>query len=267
MAAESEKKSKIISRVEAEFFVQRAGYVCEFGKQLLRSSCVDGRYSDEAAENRPLARPGGDAGDYLVLLAALRRSPAVEQLGINVDSLRSVAVRAAVAAAGGVKEFHFHTDDHHLGIGAGRGCGHLAQTEKEPAAYGLLPTDIEYLFSALEDLKRSGGKETVLYGGHAESGVFIIRDEGLGMRRTAGGRQAFVFQEALHRRRLAEVTEYFLTAAGISVPRGEFQQLVEDISCFQTKETLRRLAAGLPIYAVGRRHGIIRVEPQGVVGA
>src|SRR3989344_5829936 len=78
----------------------------EIGGRPILSSCVDGRYPPAEAEAAPMSRAGADAGDLLIVSAALRR--------LGRDDLREQAMELALVAAGGPENFRFHTDDHHM---------------------------------------------------------------------------------------------------------------------------------------------------------
>ena len=265
-------EKQILSLEEARQFAAEAAYEVNGGR--LRSSCVDGRYLAEDAGAGPLARPGSDAGDMLAAMAALRRL-AAEGAPLDPGALRGKVLEAAVAVAGGAENFDFHTDDHHLRGGSAdlpaedlvaRGCGHLAQAERDPEAYGVAPEDVRELFRTLAELKRKGAKESVLSGDHGETAVMVLKSPFLGLRRSAEPGQAFVYQEALHRQRLAELAYRLagmqeFVSAGIDAER--FTQALSDAAGIQTGQTLRRLASGLPIYKIGPDKS---VDPAGTVG-
>jgi hypothetical protein len=262
---EPEIEKKILSLAEAEAFVEGASY--EIGDRPILSSCVDGRYCRGDAEAAPLARPGGDAGDILIALAALRQIQGNNSQEDNADLLRSIAIRAAVAAAGGPEKFCFHTDDH-AGAGVARGCGHLKEAEKNPQAYGLAPEDMPAIFEALAELKNAGSAEVVLAGPHLEEAVLVVEDANLGLRRAVDGRQSFVFHKALHRRRLEELARKIFTALpNLGVSQEKLIGILEAVSESQTRETLQRLARGLPVYAVRREDGTLKVEKIGMIDA
>ncbi len=272
----SAAEKKNLSPAEAEAFVLEAAY--EIGDRPVLSCCVDGRYDGADAEAAPLARAGADAGDMLIAIAALRRLQAENKLALEDNFLRQSSIQAAIRAAGGAKNFRLHTDDHHLRGGSSddvlpesltaRGCGHLGQAEKDPAAYGLSAEDVKAVFGALTNLKEEGAEEVVLSGGHGEGAVFVVKAKSLGLRHAVNGRQAFVFHEARHDERLDLLAEELLSLpqlreTGLSAE--ELTGAMRQSSGDQTMETLRRLAKGLPIYEVSEEGGKPRAQSAGQV--
>lgn len=270
----SAAEKKTLSPAEAETFVGQAIY--EIGDRPILSCCVDGRYNGADAEDAPLARAGADAGDMAIAIAALRRLRTEGKLSLDDDVLRRSSIQAAIRAAGGPTSFRLHTDDHHLRGGysddaspesfVARGCGHLGQAEKDPAAYGLAAEDLEAIFDALADLKEAGAEEVVLRGSHGESAVFVVKAKSVGLRHASNGWQAFVFHEARHDERLGLLAEEMLRQireTGLAAE--ELLVALRRSSGDQTAETLRRLAKGLPIYEVSEEGGEPRLHPAGQV--
>lgn len=259
----SGEKKMVLTESDAREFALAACYETRGERPL--SCCVDGRV-DEAGEHTPAAKPGADAGDMMVALAALRML--AKEKGIDIPAIRGDVLAEVVAVAGGAERFRFHTDTHaeHDLAGApeeariGRGCGHLKQAEKYPGAYALEAEDMEDIFRTLVRLKREGAKEVVLEGSHGERAVLVVESAESGLGHSATDAQAFVYHagcDAACRRDLARRIAGLaaLREKGIFYP--DVLRAMEDAAAQQRGETLSRLAAGLPIYAITEGGGAV----------
>ncbi len=261
---------RLLDPEQAKNFAISAAFEVKNTQRL--SCCVDGRYSPEEAENAPVARPGADAGDLMIGLAALRK------LGVPVDpDLRHAVFKAAIETAGGPEKFRFHTDAHAAEHGesdprgtVGRGCGHLKQAENDPAAYGLTQEDMQAIFELLVILKTEGAKESVLQGGHGEGAVVVVKSPDSGLRHQVNGSQAFVYQETLHLERLRILAQKIASLPQIAqagVSEEQVMAALAESSGLQTSETLTRLGPNFPIYSVENEGGELKVMPAGQVPA
>jgi spore germination protein YaaH len=209
--------------------------------------CVDGRYQDAAK----LAKPGANAGDVMVAMAALRA------LGVVVDHQKVIDL--VVDLVGGPGAFAFHTDTHaeHDQKGPGMGCGHLKQAFTEPEAYGLTHQDMDYLMQKLPKLMEQGAQQTVLEGDHQEQAVVVVNAENYTVKPNVQSNgsvaEAFVFQRTAndkHLQALAEKLAQLLVAEHPNINHEQVHQTVFQVSDQQLQETLRRLAKDLRVYTV-----------------
>lgn len=217
--------------------------------QNMESRCVDGRYE---GENIPMiAKPGGDIGDAMVLVAA------ANELGINLEPKEAIEI--VVEQVGGVSHFQCHTDEHaeHDHAGHGMGCGHFKKSLLEPDAYGLKPEQTEAFIGVVNATVEQGGHEEILHGDHAEQAVFVVDSEQYGLnplRRTGDGLQeSFVYQKGVHQKQLAEMAvslQETFAKKGLPVELGAVQKAVYDSFGKQLTATLQRLAVGLPVFTV-----------------
>jgi hypothetical protein len=210
----------------------------------------------EDGEFAPVARPGADAGYFMVALAAVR------SMGFkDASRLQPAIFDAVIRSLGGAKQFRFHTDEHAAREfqdkpeeqKVARGCGHLRQAEKDPRAYGLEPEDMSAIFGRLSALKKEGASEVVLRGEHRERAVIVVDSPKFGFRRGDGnGFQVFVYHAALDRLRLEKLAGELAKIAELRDISAEvLRGALIAASDREREETLRRLAAGLPIFAVG----------------
>lgn len=239
---------QIMSFEEAKAFVKRNIY--EFNPDdWMLSRCIDGRYEPNDTLE-PLAKPGGDGGDLLIIKATC------EKYGIELrddDILDSL-----IEVVGGIKRIRFHTDVHaqHDKLGTARGCGHLKQASIDPEAYGVTSKDIDYIFDSLDSYKQQGSSETILAGDHLESAIIVIKSEIYSVKsmevRNGISTQVFVYQKTLdnkRRRLLAKSLANKMIGAFRSEAEYLYQALSET-SDEQLLETLNRLAKELPMYEV-----------------
>lgn len=241
----------IMSPGEVGVFVQANCYEITPGTENM-SRCVDGRYTvGDNEQLPPLAKPGGDAGDFLTAFAAL------QQLGIYPDE--TLIYKAVMATVGGEAHFSFHTDTHaqHDHKGPGRGCGHLAQADATPHAYNVTKADTNFIFNALAQLKQKGAHEVTLEGDHNEGAVIVvIRGDNYSiLPQGADGKQAFVYHAVLDNKRLellAQKIYEIFTLKGAKIEFSTLHTTIKELAQKQLNETVKRLALnrGLSIYIV-----------------
>lgn len=217
--------------------------------QNMESRCVDGRYE---GENMPMiAKPGGDIGDAMVLVAA------ANELGINLEPKEAIEI--VVEKVGGVSHFQCHTDEHaeHDQAGHGMGCGHFKKSLLEPNAYGLKPEQAGAFVNEVNIAVEQGAHEEILHGDHAEQAVFVVDSDKYGitpLRRTDGELQeSFVYQKGVHQKQLADMAVSLQEAfakKGVAVELGAVQKAVDDLFGKQLTATLQRLAVGLPMFSI-----------------
>jgi hypothetical protein len=242
------QNKNILTPLEAALFIEQNRYAVAPDTEN-NSRCVDGRYFAGMEILPPLAKPGADAGDFLTAFAALNR------LGIYPEERR--VYQAVMAVVGGEKNFAFHTDTHaeHDHKGSGRGCGHIAQADGDPTAYGVTKADMNFIFNTLKQLKQKGARETVLEGNHNEGAVIVIVGGDKYSIKPQGidGKQVFVYHAALDEKRLEALTRALYEEFKLAEAKITYNQLLEAVKyCAQKQlnETVKRLALskGLPIY-------------------
>lgn len=247
----------ILTENDAREFADQARYEVREGRVM--SCCVDGRVSEEG-EQAPAARPGADAGDMMVALAALRLL--AKEAGLDPGAVRKEVLEVVIANVGGPERFRFHTDrhaEHDLADAAedariARGCGHLKQAEKDPAAYALVAEDMAEIFKTLVALKKEGAQEMVLEGNHGERAVLVVESAQDGLAHSASGTQAFVYHAAYDAAARRELAARLAELPGLreKISEEDLLRKMEEAATLQRGETLARLAGGLPIYAMKR---------------
>ena len=134
--------------------------------------CIDGRYDATEAQGR-LARPGGDLGYALGLLALSQR----HEWGLS-PQMAFELIYEAVRERGG---FFFHTDAEHLIARNSEticGCGHVhtiaqAGVQADALAKELVKQLFEY--AHFRSTIQEDVVEVTLEGSHQENGVIIVR--------------------------------------------------------------------------------------------
>lgn len=217
--------------------------------QNMHSRCVDGRYEGDGLPM--IAKPGGDIGDVMVLMAA------ANELGVKLDPHQALEI--VTKRVGGVSEFQCHTDEHAENEHAahGMGCGHFKKSLLEPEVYGLSKEQTEALAKEVNLVVEQGAHEEVLHGDHAEQAVLVVESDKYGiapLRRTEQGvQEAFVYQKGVHQNQLKEMakdSQELLAEQGIEVSLSDMEKAVEDSFTKQLTATLQRLAVGLPVFSV-----------------
>ncbi len=216
------------------------------------SRCIDGRY-DNNPNLPPLAIPGGDAGELAVVFAT------GNTYGFEVDGKKTF--QTLVEVVGGVKNTQFHTDSHsEAGIPAG-GCGHLKQMILDPKAYAMEAEQIDLIKTLLSQAKNKGACETILHGEHLEGAVLQVRgkesilprftvEAGRGEREV----EVFVYQASLVDARHRLLAQKLIANKAVKLyndlDADYLYQAISEVTEDHLMETAKRLAKGLPIYAV-----------------
>lgn len=208
-------------------------------KDSLNNKCVDGRYLPDQ-ERGKIARPGGDLG-YVMVLLALNKE---KELGLT-PKLCFQAVYGVVNKNGG--KFNLHSDNH--SEPGGFGCGHVFRpTSPDLAeAYEL---NSEEVSEVIEHAKEQAQKDPninliMLKGEHQEEAVLVMEDLQHSVASSDGqGKMFFVYDKARDMKYIKEVLLPGLGIDGISL-----EDFVR-ISDIQTMATLRNLAKGKIIYGV-----------------
>ncbi len=249
---------------EAQAFVAENKYRAFPRMEGLKSRCVDGRYP-RMLRLPPLAKPGGDAGDLLAVLAVLRWLLDAKVFRASEEKVREKTLAAVAGVVGDASDFHRHTDEHAQGNGD-LGCGHLRLASQHPGEYGLSPEDTFHLHRFMAGLAKKGMREVVLRGDHRESAVFIIESWEYSLYpSTNGGLQAFVYQKAFDELRLRTVANrVFAKVPEVRlVSEVALLKMLCEMTGKQLSATLRSLAPGLPIYEVrSLPGGLLHVAPR-----
>jgi hypothetical protein len=205
-------------------------------------SCVDGR-----EERGVIGTPGGDAGEFVLLLAAQEQAS-----GTRFD--RAAVREALLDRLERFGAFYMHTDEQALAASgdseerllepAHQGCGHLRLQMQHPDQYGVRRELVGDFLRAFHELRREGapGLELVrLAGDHRESAVLVVRVEGDESRvplisPSRGDHQVFVHHPdvASHLRRVQGGPDLF--------------DDIERLAARQLEATLGHLAPGLPVF-------------------
>ena len=207
--------------------------------------CVDGRYLPHQATGM-LARPGGDCGYVMALLAVNKK----KNLGMTPEQCFD-AVYKAVSQNDG--SFCMHTDHHadpdeHTRHGL-IGCGHLAKAANADLckAYAVESEDMKRMIEHARDAaKTASSLEMVnLTGEHAEKGILIVHSDEYTVNAYDSeiGEMYFVYDED----RDIAFMKQLVGELGID---GVSYEDLKQASDTQIQATLHNLAMGLPIYSV-----------------
>ncbi len=218
----------------------------------LRDRCVDGRYEGDDLSYFPaVSKPGATAGDVLIAFGALNI--------LGKQLLNKQVLEAVIDSEGGVNKFCFHTDDHaeQVQSGCGMGCGHIKLAKQEPMEYGVTQDQIDFLFAELPSLRDSSATQEILHGDHQESAVVVVQSTEFGLRplwkQGDSLQEVFVYQKTLHEQQLDQLARKLqesLAASGEVVEEQEIRLALDEAFAVQLRETLSRLAKGLPVYSV-----------------
>ena len=206
----------------------------------LSISCIDGR------ETSPVAgAPGGDTGEWILLLAAIERAT-----GRDFDRAALEAkLDAQIEALG---PMYLHTDDasdepDYVG------CGHLRLLQQHPAEYGARADLVREALGAVHRRREARPDDirfVTLAGDHEESAVLIVKAPGIDdraplIRPCRNGVQCFVVHTdaaRLRRQARAEIIE--------GIPRAAVLEAAERLGSAQLGTTASELAAMLPTFTV-----------------
>lgn len=202
------------------------------------SECVDGRY----IESGRVARPGGDFGFVMALLAANKQ----KGLGLSPEECFEKVYDAVIASNG---NFYMHTDTHakHAHEEASIGCSHiaLAMNPQTSSGYGDVAEETKTaLLTALEMAAAKKLEIINLEGDHKEEGVIIVNSETRTIKHRDAKHMFFVYDK---KRDDLFIKQNLLPQLYIpELTPKDFQ----DASQKQLQATLQNLALGLPIFEV-----------------
>lgn len=224
--------------------------------------CVDGRYLPAQASGM-IARPGGDMGYVMALLAVNKR----KKLGIKPEECFNEVERVVSRGKG---HFYMHTDHHadpdltsadthHQTKRAIIGCGHVAKAASEILSkeYDLDGKDVEQVVACARSIARTKPAVEIvnLDGDHEEAGVLVVQSEQytVNAQDPILGKMYFVYD--------AERDMQFLRnlVSEMGIKGVDFEDIQKE-SDLQLQATLHNLAAGLPIYEVTFRGKIPSVS-------
>ncbi len=231
--------------------------------------CVDGRCAE--GQTHGLAAPGGDM-ELVLAAAAVARARRAQ--GLPAPSVEALW-RATLSFLGGRLCVH---SDTHVADGAPRwtGCGHVRHALHDAAAYGMAAEDAAALAAlltrALAEAQTESAVRCDTYAGdHREGAVVVNESERRMAAHTNAHGQAFVFDAARSARRLrayaAAIAPLFGVTGEDAAALGALTEELFAAAARGREETLRRLAAGLPVYRLTEKEGEVRTEAAGVVPA
>jgi hypothetical protein len=235
---------------QVEVFVNTNKYEINQSQWYL-SRCIDGRYESEAGLE-PLAKPGADIGDLMMMLAANT------QYALNLTP--EIMLDVLINTVGGKENFRIHTDchNHHHEDKKEKclGCGHLKQATLDKDAYGLEKEDIDFIFEALHQLKSNGAKNNVLEGDHLEKAVIILKSQNYSIypkiKKETGNIKCFVYSKTLDDKRRRLLAQNLLPhiKSDRDINEEYLYEILTTVSDQQLFETVSRLAPEHPIYNV-----------------
>lgn len=207
--------------------------------------CVDGRYLPNQASGM-IARPGGDMGYVMALLAVNKR----KNLGLSPEECFDEVYKVVSRRK---EHFYMHTD-HHVESGHHAhktliGCGHVAKAALENLCkeYEVDCKDIEQVIIYARKIAQTAPTVEIvnLKGDHEESGVLVIHSEqySVSSQDLISGKMFFVYDVARDTRFLRNLVEE------MAIPGVNFEEM-KKVSDLQLQATLHNLAKGLPIYNV-----------------
>lgn len=231
-------------------------------KTKFSSRCIDGRYPNKLKSqisklkeiNLPaLAFPGADVGELALLYAT------ANVYGFEIDGEK--ALKSLVEIIGGEKNFGLHTDHHADPKKVALGCGHWKQINLDPDAYKLKKDQIDFIQKKLQALKKKKVLEIILEGEHLEGAVLIVQGHwGVLPRHRlqfdvgVNAVQVFVYHQSLvdvrHRILAEKLIEKKATKLFNGCDEEYLYQVLSEMAENHLMETAKRLAKGLPIYAV-----------------
>ena len=211
--------------------------------------CIDGRYPH--GDVPACARPGGDPGYFMEILAGLRK------IGFNLNSQNAQAVLDTIIdTLGGPTKIDWHTDEHSNGVAGG--CKHIANARNNPNDYGLTGGDAELIEQTLLRLKSQGGNEIVLKGEHKERAVLILNSRDLSINHQGeDGDQVFVYHKAIDQEQRDILVQ--AVSARFGLDNAELLEATNTASANQLEATADVVAKNLPRYIASRVDGELMV--------
>lgn len=206
--------------------------------------CIDGRYAKKA-DLAPLAKPGADIGDLMMLLSTNNEY----QLGFTAEMLFNVFIEVI----GGWKNFRAHTDTHHNDPAhIFFGDSYFHQAFVDPEAFSLTKVDMEYIHDLLESHEKDY-EFTVLEGDHEERAVVIVKSKTFSIypQRNTPFFQAYIYQKTLDNKRRRLLAQHLLPhipLEGIQFTEEYLYEVMSQVADNQFLEIINRLAKTLPIF-------------------
>ncbi len=210
--------------------------------------CVDGRYLPTQASGM-IARPGGDMGYVMALLAVNKR----KNLGLTPEKCFDEVYKAVIREN---PHFYMHTDHHaesgHQTHKALIGCGHVVKAALQNLSedYDLDGKDVERVVAyARKITDKTQAVEIVnLEGDHGEAGVLVIHSEqySVNSQDPILGKMYFIYDAERDVRFLRNMV------LEMAIQGVDYEEMKRE-SDLQLQATLHNLAKGLPIYNVNFR--------------
>lgn len=196
--------------------------------------CVDGRYQDSGAGM--IARPGGDFGYVMVLLALTKAK------GFHLTPGQCVE-KVYMALGNHNNRFYMHTDNHAAANHGLPGCGHIAKAMDTRLAesYGIKPMEVQAAIMHVQLL--SNVRTEILQGEHREQGVLVITGESNSVRSQDEQNMYFVYDQTRDEEKMRDLV------ARMGIPKLTVEDFIE-VSKKQLAATLQELATGKPIFEV-----------------
>jgi hypothetical protein len=211
--------------------------------------CVDGRYTADTATGM-LARPGGDCGYVMALLAINKK----KKLGMTPEQCLNAVYKVICQKMHGA--FCMHTD-HHVDPDHEEfndrlhqtliGCGHLAKATKQliREPYDVDNEDVKKIIAYAKNLAEvSDHVEMVnLEGDHKEQGVLLIEGDTYTVNACDTEKQYFIYDKTRDDAFMKKLVD------AMALPGVSFEDMQAE-SDVQLQATLHNLAKGLPLYTV-----------------
>lgn len=230
--------------VATSAYVQKNTVIAKDGRK-----CVDGRYPPETASGM-LARPGGDCG-YVMALLALNKK---KKLGMTPEQCLNAVYNVICKKLHGA--FCMHTDHHvdpeHEDLNDKMhqtliGCGHLAKATKQllREPYDVDNDDVKKIIAYAKNLAEvSEHVELVnLNGDHKEEGVLLVENDTYTVNACDENTQYFIYDKTRDDAFMKKLVE------AMDLPGVTFEDMQKE-SDIQLQATLHNLAKGLPLYNV-----------------
>lgn len=242
-------KNNILSLTQIIEFVFQNKYEFDSNAPIL-SRCIDGRYNESIENLEPLAKPGADIGELMMLCAANNQYA----LNLTYDQIYKIFIQTI-----GKENLRIHTDSHFCHDKDEKnqclGCGHFKQGNLDMQAYGLTLEDIDFIYKTLIALKKQGIKNDVLEGDHLEKAVVIVNSNKYSIRSMFKSRgevlEVFVYHKTLDDLRRKQIAQNLSSVLKNDKYDSEYlYEILTNTADEQLFETVGRLAKDLPIYKV-----------------
>ncbi len=243
-------KTPILSKEQIHTLISENRYRVDPKTKFL-SRCIDERYQDDLKLS-PLALPGADAGELALLFAA------ANEFGFEINEEK--AYHVLIDVVGGVKNLHFHTSKKHESDPVG-GCGHFQQLSLDPEAYHLEKKQVDFIRIKAKNSVLLGAEDEVLFGEHLRGAVLQVRGDyavypayAMETERGRARIEFFEYHETLVGERHKILAKKLIQEGAVKLFDGCDEEYLYEALCETTDshffETVRRLAAGIPIYEV-----------------